>query len=292
MSKIIIFNPNDYRIVFLLAAAIKAGYSASYFQEPSVWEAQKIAFLNIKPKGEKIHEDLETFIKLKNNKIKAWLYYPNYMSVHNSLEAKEILNHFSPAMQENARLLTDESSWDTNPLLKYHGQALKAALVISKNKGEMMEYHDAVLTSGESIAEGRGDIVLDIFVNHYKKIQATTQSVLKSIKKAQSLTIAKIKIDIFYLDNISQYLDLSQIREKILSDYKNYEDFLLIIQYRQKKQYNWMLTNSLKVGRILDLGDGDHWLKVDKTDRYEILIEFPHRGIINHLRQISQEFKE
>jgi hypothetical protein len=279
MEKIIIFNPSDYRILFLLSAAIKADYTPTLAHElEHLWNAEEIIILNINPNEElakaNLHPDLDILLHCKSDKIQAWLNFPGELDSKN-FSVQNILKYFSPQMEIDSLDLGDQKKWPDNPKIARYGKALRAAKVIAINKKNLTEYNELLLSNAYSLAEGRSNVSVDTFHVQYKRVLAVTEYCFNKIStKQQLIYLPQREIAFGYLDTVSDYLDFATLREKCLNNYP----FLTIIQYRQEgKEYNWFLSKKqLNIRTIFQLPETDN--------EHEILIEYPHKKMIQYLQ--------
>lgn len=279
MNKIIICNPSDYRILFLLSAAIKAGYTPTYGNkiEP-LWEAEEIIFLNIDPKVEPeklgLHPDLDILIQYKVANIKAWLQYPGELDSSNYF-VRNILKYFNPQRNIDSLDLNNPDKWERNVYAARYGKALYASKVVCLNKGDMTQHQALLIDVAHSLARKERNRDIDTLLIQYQRIIQTTEDYFQKISSKQNtLSLPGKEIAFGYLDQVSNYLDFSSLRKKCLSNYP----FLTIIQYRQEgKEYTWFLSQKqLNVKIIFQLPSIE--------SNYEVLIEYPHNKMILHLQ--------
>jgi hypothetical protein len=280
MKKIIIFNPSDQRIIFLLAAAIKAGYTPTdgYKLEP-LWEAEEIIFLNIDPNTGLIklgaNPDFDIFIDFKLNNIKAWLNFPGELDSSNP-SVQNILKHFSLQMEINSLELNNPMKLLEKPDLARYSQALYAAKVVSVNTKNMRRYYDLFINMAHSLAKEQNSLNVDSFQMQYQRVLDSTENCFRRITINQTLIhLPPKEIAFGYLDNVSNYLDFSALRERCLNDYP----FLTIIQYRQRGiEYNWLMSKGqLNIQRVFELPKNEN--------NYELLITYPHKKMLLHLKK-------
>lgn len=281
-KKIIICNPSDYRILFLLAAAIKAGYQPSYGRQlESLWEAEEIIFLNIDPKVEPekfgLHPDLDIFVQFKAANIKAWLQYPGEFDSCND-SVQNILKHFPAQTNIDSLDLNNPNKWERNVYTARYGKALYASKVVCLNKGDMTQHQALLIDVAHSLAEKENNLDIDTMLIQYQRVLVTTEHCFNKISKKQDLiNLPGKEIAFGYLDNVSNYLDFSALRKKCLNDYP----YLTIIQYRQEgKEYTWLLSRQLNIKKVFQL---------PKTESdYEILIEYSHKKMLKHLQKLIE----
>lgn len=283
MKKIIYFNPSDYRILFLLEASIRAGYKPIYgynFQE--IWEADEIILLNIDPKKELekqgIHPDLAICLKFKLINFQAWLDFPGDLD-KNNLSVQNILRYFSPQMEIDSLDLKNSNRWIEKPNLSRYAKALHAAQVISNNKDDVTEYAELLISIAQSLIEQKNHVNIDTFcMQHQRVLDATDHCFGKINTKHNVLKLPGREIAYAYLDQVSDYLDLASLRKKCLQNFP----FLTIIQYRQLgKEYNWFISKKeLNVQTVFQLPASDN--------NYEILIEYPHNLMHQHLKKVIE----
>jgi hypothetical protein len=280
MEKIVIFNPSDYRTLFLLAAIIKAGYTPTYAHNLGpLWEVEEIILLNINPneKLEKLglHPDLDLLLYRKSKDIKAWLNFPGELDANNP-SVQNILRHFSPQMEIDSFVLGDETKWPKKPAVARYGQALHTAKVISSNKNHMTEYRELLVSAAYSLATGNANITIDSFQVQYQRVLDTTEYCFERISTKESfINLPGKEIAFGYLDTASNYLDMAALRKQCLRHYP----FLTIIQYRQHgKEYNWFLSKKqLNIKIVFQL--------ISTENNYEMLIECPHGKMREHLQK-------
>jgi len=286
MKKTIIFDPSDQRILFLLVAAIKAGYSPNYPQRlQHLWEAEEIILLNIDPNEELVklraHPDFDTFISFKLANIKAFIHFPEKPEQKKFFDrdnpsVQNILKYFSPQMEIDSLDLIDKKRWAEKPVIARLGQALRAAKVLSVNRDDMTEYQELLINTAKKLANGKKTITIDTFQIQYQRIIDTTEYCFKKVSPEQKLiALPNKEISFGYLDNVSYYLDFSLLREKCLNSYP----FLTIIQYRQReREYNWFLSRGqLNLQKVLQLPTSDN--------KHELLIEYSHSLMRLHLQK-------
>lgn len=283
MKKIIIFNALDYGAIFLLAAAKRAGYTPLSASSPSrLWDngAKEIILLNIDPKrlGSSVqyHPDLGIYLKTKIGYIQGFIFFPYDYWDKNNPGINLIMEYYTSEMREIALKIYNEKEWKKDEKASRYGQALRAALIKGSNDS-WYEYEEVLYDAIDEIRTGQNRILIDHFVDRYEKMRIVTQSAINKIELNTKIKIPKSDVAYVYLDNISNFLDLSALRKHCLAKHP----FLTVIQYRQHgKEKTWLLSNKkLAVNEFFQLGG----------DKYEILLDDINQEVLKYLQKIIAE---
>jgi uncharacterized pyridoxamine 5'-phosphate oxidase family protein len=293
MKKIMIFNPKNYSGLLLAAAALKADYQLISSFRPSLFlesNATEIVLLNIDPKNitdfTQCHADLSLYLKNKIQAIKAFIFSPLIEKDVLNLKLDDII-YFHYLISKKLGL-TDEDlyNWEfsQNSLARYYARALHAARVKSRD-ANLDEYESLwieILNDLDERFHGKKvsqNYLIESYVHHYERVKEVTKQAFKKIKLDETIKFPYRHVAFAYIDNISQYLDLAQLRKLCLETYP----YLCIIQYRENDQeLTWFLSNKkLQVSQFFELPKSNH--------DYEALINFPHNKMLEHIKRVIIE---
>jgi len=293
MKKIMIFNPKNYSGLILATAALKAGYTlVSSFRPLLFWDcdATEIILLNINPQtttcDDQCHSDLSLFLNNHVKDIKATIFSPftEKDALHQDID--DII-YYHYLISKKLRLTDhDLHNWEVsqNALTLYYVRALHAAL-IKGNHYNLDEYESLwteIINDLDARFRGKkvsSNYLIESFNNNYQRVKDSTTQAFKKIKVNETIKIPYRNVAFAYLDNISQYLDLAKLKKLCLDAHP----YLCIIQYRQNGQeLTWFLSKQkLQVDQFFEL------LKSD--NHYEVLINFPHNQMIEHIKRVITE---
>lgn len=288
-----IFNPKNYSGLLLAAAAHKANYQLISSFRPSLFlesNATEIVLLNIDPKNitdfTQCHADLPLYLQNNIQAIKAFIFSPLIEQDVLNLKLDDII-YFHYLISKKFGL-TDNDLYDwelsQNSLARYYACALHTARVKSRD-ANLDEYESLwieILNDLDERFHGKKisqNYLIESYVHHYERVKEVTKQAFKKIKLDETIKFPYRHVAFAYIDNISQYLDLAQLRKLCLETYP----YLCIIQYRENDQeLTWFLSNKkLQVSQFFELPKSNH--------DYEALINFPHNKMLEHIKRVIIE---
>jgi len=287
MKKIIIYNPYNVSSIFFLAAAKNAGYTLVSTTTPSaLWAsgAKEIILCNIDPKSItssiQYHPDIEIYLSEKINLISHIIFFPFDNWEKDNTDIDELMTKiYTKSMRKKDGDMASDN-WQTNLEVSRYVKALKTAMIkgLNSNLAIYEAIYEEVITE---IASERTSPLVESFYELYHRAQKITNKAIKSLKINFLIRIPGRKIGFTYLDNISEYLDFSRLREAFLEK----SPYLTVIQYKDGgEDFTWLLSNNkLEVCQFF---------RLPKAKKFETIIKAPHKKVLRHLQQVIAELQK
>jgi hypothetical protein len=305
MKKIIFFHPLTHNIVFVLAAALQAGYKIlPALSMETLWDsdADEIILLDIHMDNNFHFPDLDIYLEFKNGTIKSTLYteelYADFIQEKNLDKLKfwppeqnhsgalEIIGHLlanNRQMIKDAIAMADENLWLENKTASRYGKALYAAGNKAKNMEDYHIYTEAIIAAAVEISTApKRSLAVEEILNGFARGRDSLAAALEKLSAKAPFEIPgkKGKIGFAYIDTITPWLDIDRLRNEALNRFP----YMAVIQYRQNNEdLTWIGSTEINISGIFStpLGSGYNKNRITLIGPANEMIDIIRRVITN-----------
>jgi hypothetical protein len=276
-----LYQPSSPGVAFIIAACKISGLTIKPMLKMSdLWDAwaeyDEIVLIHTKV-DISIFDAWELFLDLAISSIPSYMNPLDLQAEDEYPQTQTVLEIMKQTgLLKNAQDSQNPEKWKGNKIAARYGKALKTAKIFLDNQDNPTALSRLFEDAAIEILYGKENKEITTFE---KSISRCNEALKNALNK---INLKNYNIAYAYLDNLSPWLDLSELQKEIFK----LHGFLSILQYRKNnKELTWIGSNGkFNINEIFNI-------KNNKKSPYAILIEGPHQEVQNRIfYQIKQFF--